>query len=135
MGSLNSLVNMYVKLLIFATLLAYTYGFCFNQPGGIGEYSKECMQSIEMEACYARCNCWTDFPDMGGEITHEVDAWCFQDACWCSYDQDGCPFGTLKTNPWCCTKNGFTCDEWTCDTDGNCEHTGKKDLFFKLLRK
>ena len=37
---------MYVKLLIFATLLAYTYGFCFNQPGGIGEYSKECMQSI-----------------------------------------------------------------------------------------
>ena len=39
---------MYVKLLIFATLLAYTYGFCFNQPGGIGEYSKECMQSIGM---------------------------------------------------------------------------------------
>ena len=37
---------------------------------------------LEMEACYARCNCWTDFPDMGGEITHEVDAWCFQDACW-----------------------------------------------------
>ena len=25
-----------------------------------------------MEACYARCNCWTDFPDMGGQITHEV---------------------------------------------------------------
>ena len=39
---------MYVKLLIFATLLAYTNGFCFNQPGGIGEYSKECMQSIGM---------------------------------------------------------------------------------------
>ena len=37
---------------------------------------------LEMEACYARCNCWTDFPDMGGEITHEIDAWCFQDACW-----------------------------------------------------
>ena len=47
------------------------------------------MQLFEalMEACYARCNCWTDFPDMGGQITHEVDAWCFQEACWCSYDQ------------------------------------------------
>ena len=21
-----------------------------------------------MEACYARCNCWTDFPDMGGQV-------------------------------------------------------------------
>ena len=40
-----------------------------------------------MEACYARCNCWSDFPDMGGHITHEMDAWCFQDACWCSYNQ------------------------------------------------
>ncbi len=30
-----------------------------------------------MEACYARCNCWSDFPDLGGEITHEVDALCF----------------------------------------------------------
>ena len=109
-----------------------------------------------MEACYARCNCWTDFPDMGGQvarfgpsgqvvsvrwsgdlsgdwgvigqvvrwlgdhsggeevrraggrlvilprkpdnlhycasqhslqITHEIDAWCFQDSCWCSHNQ------------------------------------------------
>ena len=40
-----------------------------------------------MEACYARCNCWSDFPDMGGQITHEMDAWCFQDACWCSHNQ------------------------------------------------
>ena len=22
----------------------------------------------DMEACYARCNCWTDFPDMGGQV-------------------------------------------------------------------
>ena len=76
--------------------------------------------SSDMEACYARCNCWTDFPDMGGQvtlrstldkkrfqpreqnlrstqiiwqkwivvqITHEIDAWCFQDACWCSHNQ------------------------------------------------
>lgn len=57
-----------------------------------------------MDACYARCNCWTDFPDMGGQvfvsilkpvhllclyeqITHEVDALCMMDACWCSFNQ------------------------------------------------
>ena len=61
--------------------------FCFHASGGVGEYHWPCPDSIEMEACYARCNCWTDFPDMGGQITHEVDAWCFQDSCWCSYDQ------------------------------------------------
>ena len=88
-----------------------------------------------MEACYARCNCWTDFPDMGGQITHEVnlyctcrelfdnvkvDALCLMDTCFCSYDQDGCPYGTLKTNAWCCTKTGITCDDTFCDTEGNC---------------
>ena len=88
-----------------------------------------------MDACYARCNCWTDFPDMGGQITHEMDAACFLDACWCSYNQDACPYGTLKTNPFCCSKTGFKCNEFTCDTDGNCEHTGKKDQFLSLLRK
>merc|ERR1711899_251399 len=91
--------------------------------------------SIQMKACYARCNCWTDFPDMGGQITHEMDAWCFQDACWCSYNQDACPYGTLKTNPFCCSLHGFQCNEFDCDTDGNCEHNGKKDQFLKLLRK
>ncbi len=45
-----------------------------------------------------------------------------QDACWCSYDQLMCPFGTLKTDPFCCAKHGFQCDEFTCDTDGNCTH-------------
>merc|ERR1739847_98998 len=138
MGSTNSSLTMLRLLLLSGALVAYVNGFCFHNGGGIGEYHWECSQSIEMEACYARCNCWTDFPDMGGQITHEVDAWCFQDACWCSYNQDTCPFGTLKTDPWCCTKNGFTCDEWTCDTDGNCEHTPKekpKDLFMRLLRK
>merc|ERR1712079_624580 len=120
----------------FCFFVCTTYGFCFHQYGGVGEYSRKCSSgSVDLEACYARCNCWTDFPDMGGEITHEVDAQCFLDTCWGSYDQDGCPFGTLETNPWCCTKNGFTCDEWTCDPEANCEHTGKKDLFFKLLRK
>merc|ERR1719510_625023 len=73
-----------------------------------------------MEACYARCNCWTDFPDMGGQVTHEVDALCMMDACWCSYNQDLCPYGTLKTNPYCCTKVGITCDDIVCDTEGEC---------------
>merc|ERR1711936_1193286 len=26
----------------------------------------------------------TYFPDMGGTVTHEVDALCMMDACWCS---------------------------------------------------
>ena len=84
----------------------------------------------DFEACYARCNCWSDFPDMGGVITHEVDAQCFLDACWCSYNQNTCPYGTLKTNPWCCTKTeGWRCRDWDCDTDGNCTHRPSfKDL-------
>jgi len=115
---------MHSRLLVAGLLLAVAgsgHGFCFHAYGGVGEYSAECDDSIEMEACYARCNCWTDFPDMGGQITHEVDAWCFQEACWCSYDQAGCPFGTLKTDPYCCTKDGITCDDIVCDTDGNCD--------------
>merc|ERR1711934_987061 len=94
---------------------------CLHSGGGVGEYHGTCSDSIDMEACYARCNCWTDFPDMGGQITHEIDAWCFQDACWCSHNQESCPFGTLKTDPYCCTKVGITCDDVTCDTDGNCD--------------
>merc|ERR1712218_541143 len=110
-------------LIVFVALFAYANAFCINTPGGIGEHSKECPSSVEMEACYARCNCWTDFPDMGGQITHEVDALCLMDTCFCSYDQDGCPFGTLKPNPWCCTKTepGITCDDTFCDTEGNCD--------------
>ena len=129
-----------MKVLIVATaLIASVSAFCFHQYGGIGEYHKACEASVgkilncfflalfylttlEMEACYARCNCWDDFPNMGGQITHEVDAWCFQDACWCSYNQNLCPFGTLKTDPWCCITTGFTCDQWDCDTSGNCTH-------------
>ena len=50
-----------------------------------------------------------------------MDALCLMDTCFCSYDQDGCPFGTLKTNAWCCTKTGITCDDTYCDTEGNCD--------------
>merc|ERR1739838_281177 len=81
----------------------------------------EVLRLNYMDACYARCNCWTDFPDMGGQITHEVDALCMMDACWCSFNQNTCPFGTLKTNPYCCTKQGITCRDIVCDTDGNCD--------------
>merc|ERR1719444_742465 len=85
-------------LIAFVAVFAYANAFCFHSGGGVGEYHWACSSSIEMEACYARCNCWSDFPNLGGQITHEADAWCFQDACWCSYNQDTCPFGTLKTN-------------------------------------
>merc|ERR1712029_294469 len=109
-------------LLLFSVFLPFCSSFCFHAAGGIGEYHASCSDSIDMDACYARCNCWTDFPDMGGQITHEVDAHCFLGACWCSYNQDLCPFGTLKTNPYCCTKQGITCDRVHRDTDGNCTH-------------
>merc|ERR1719320_492474 len=107
--------------IILAIWAPLAHPFCFHAPGGVGEYHGTCSDSIDMEACYARCNCWSDFPDMGGHITHEMDAWCFQDACWCSYNQDGCPYGTLKTAPYCCTKQGITCDDVHCDTEGNCD--------------
>merc|ERR1719281_1424968 len=127
--------------LILGFLAKNSEGFCAHGWGGIGEYHKECPDSADFEACYARCNCWTDFPDMGGQITHEVDALCMMDACWCSYNQDLCPYGTLKTNPYCssrgwssecsynqdlcpygtlktnpycCTKVGITCDDVVC---------------------
>merc|ERR1712228_1169602 len=110
-------------------------GVWFHQYGGIGEYSRTCESGdLELEACYARCNCWTDFPDLGGEITHEVDAQCLLDTCFCSYDQVGCPYGTLKTNPFCCSRNaGWGCDEFTCDTDGECIHTGKLDQLRQMF--
>ena len=108
-------------VLLFSSLLVGSaWTFCAHGIGGVGEFHSDCPDSVDMEACYARCNCWTDFPDMGGQITHEVDALCMMNACWCSYNQDLCPFGTLKTNPYCCTKVGITCDDVVCDTDGEC---------------
>ena len=147
-------------LLLAASLIAYANAFCVHQYGGIGEYSGECSDSVgiskslvvnysaflltflfflpkDFEACYARCNCWTDFPNMGGQITHEVDAQCFLHTCWCSYNQDLCPYGTLKTNPWCCTKtDGWRCRDWDCDTNGECTHRPSfKDLLEILAAK
>merc|ERR1712154_457864 len=124
MGVLGAvcLITMYLysALAVAVLWVSQASSFCFHAVGGVGEYHGTCSDSIDMEACYARCNCWTDFPDMGGQITHEIDAWCFQDSCWCSHNQDGCPFGTLKTDPYCCTKVGITCDDVVCDTDGEC---------------
>ena len=42
--------------------------------------------NLEYEACYARCDCWSDFPDMGGEKIGEVDALCLFDKCYCDYN-------------------------------------------------
>jgi len=120
-----------MKVLLFAALIiAYANAFCFHQYGGIGEVHRDCPDSGDYDACYARCNCWSDLPDNGGTITHEVDARCMSDGCWCSYDNYACPYGTLKTNPWCCTKTeGWRCRDWDCDTDGNCTHRPSfKDL-------
>ena len=39
------------------------------QKGGQGAKTHGSMPIADMEACYARCNRWTDFPDMGGQVT------------------------------------------------------------------
>ena len=122
LSTLNMLKVQLCLVLLCCLVVRPTYSFCAHGIGGVGEYHSNCPDSVDMEACYARCNCWTDFPDMGGQVTHEVDALCMMDACWCSYNQDLCPYGTLKTNPYCCTKVGITCDDIVCDTDGEC-HT------------
>merc|ERR1719188_2653665 len=41
------------------------------------------------EACYARCNCWTDLPSLGGHIYKEVDAICIRDKCYCVFEEKG----------------------------------------------
>ena len=122
LSTLNTMKVQVSLLLLCSLVVRTTHSFCAHGIGGVGEYHSNCPDSVDMEACYARCNCWTDFPDMGGQVTHEVDALCMMDACWCSYNQDTCPYGTLKTNPYCCTKVGITCDDVVCDTEGEC-HT------------
>ena len=81
------------KSVIFVGFLLYVSSsfvepFCFHGSGGIGEYSAKCMSSdtVEYEACYARCNCWSNFPDIDGEKIGEVDALCLFDKCYCDYD-------------------------------------------------
>jgi len=113
-------------------------GFCFHAPGGVGEYHQVCDEhdsGVEYDACYARCNCWSDFPDMGGEKIGELDALCLMDGCWCNHDLARCPYGTLKTNPYCCNTVGITCDDITCDTDGNCEPKTLEKLISMASKK
>merc|ERR1712112_506911 len=64
------------------------------------------------EACYARCNCWTDLPSLGGEIYKEVDAVCIMDKCYCVFAEKGyCNHAFLKTDPYCCTPSFWeNCD-------------------------
>merc|ERR1719159_1797861 len=99
--------------------------FCFpGEDGGIGDHSAHCMgdsSGVEYQACYARCDCWDDFPDMGGNKTGEVDALCILDECSCVYNLDMCGFGTLKTSIWCCNTVGITCRDCSCDHDGHCD--------------
>merc|ERR1712215_399491 len=76
------------------------------------------------EACYARCNCWTDLPSLGGHIYKEVDAVCIKDACYCVYLKESCNHAFLKTDPYCCTPSyeAENCDNAVCDEDGWCHH-------------
>merc|ERR1712098_658158 len=53
------------------------------------------------EACYARCNCWTDLPSLGGEIYKEVDAICIHDKCYCVFAKGYCNHAFMKTDPYC----------------------------------
>ena len=66
------MLKLQLSLLLVSCLVLRSHGFCAHGIGGVGEYHSNCPDSVDMEACYARCNCWTDFPDMGGQITHEV---------------------------------------------------------------
>merc|ERR1712203_893995 len=66
-----------------------------------------------MEACYARCNCWTNLPSQGGEIYKEVDAVCIHDKCYCVFAEGderrtSCNHAFMKTDPYCCTRNKRT---------------------------
>ena len=51
--------------------------------------------------------------------------------------QAACPFGTLKTNTFCCNTvaSGYTCKDFDCDTDGNCEPKTFKGLIETLAIK
>ena len=41
-------IDMARFLIAFVALFAYANAFCFNAPGGIGEYHKDCSSSIGM---------------------------------------------------------------------------------------
>jgi len=137
---MNRAINLIFIVGILGVVFETANGFCFHAVGGVGEYHQECDPhdtGVEYDACYARCNCWSDFPDMGGEKIGELDALCMMDACWCNHNLAACPFGTLKTNTFCCNTvaSGYTCKDFDCDTDGNCEPKTFKGLIETLAKK
>merc|ERR1711992_403919 len=100
-------------LLLLASLLAPAAPWCIP-AGGVGEYSTKCMESssVEFEACFALCQCY----DANDNPTHEHQAICVLDECFCVFDS--CPYGRLSSNPICCTKgsgNTITCSNY-CDS-------------------
>merc|ERR1712215_149472 len=107
---------------------SYAWGESGN--GGdkmVGYYEHETYDANVIEfkqACYARFNCWTDLPSLGGHIYKEVDAICVRDACYCVYLKESCKHAFLKTDPYCCTPSfeQENCDNAICDEDGFCHH-------------
>ena len=88
-------------LLLLASLLAPAAPWCIP-AGGVGEYSTKCMESSsvgrsflsfiskhlsEFEACFALCQCY----DANDNPTHEHQAICVLDECFCVFDS--CPYG------------------------------------------
>merc|ERR1712012_1397992 len=125
-----------------SSLSARISGLCFDAFGTSGNGGDVMVAQCEhytydahviefMEACYARCNCWTNLPSQGGEIYKEVDAVCIHDKCYCVFAEEDersttCNHAFMKTDPYCCTRNFHeNCDNAVCDTDGNCHHEPK----------
>merc|ERR1711963_379027 len=94
-----------------------TLSWC-TTAGGVGEHSRHCPSSVDFEACFARCQCY----DAYDNPTHEHDAICILDECFCVFD--ACPYGRLKTSPICCTKGtgGATinCHNYCDNYPGDC---------------
>merc|ERR1712130_637027 len=85
-------------------------GWCIH-AGGIGQAIQHCDPSVDLEACFARCQCYDSY----NNPTHQAPALCVLDACYCDYGD--CYFGKLITEPLCCTDLGGTtigCDNY-CD--------------------
>merc|ERR1712020_673805 len=116
MGSCISILTKIRRMkLLLVALFVFTQvfegeSFCIH-AGGIGEYSRQCPDSADFDACFARCQCY----DGDGNPTHQMDALCPIDTCFCVFNS--CPYGRLITEPLCCTKGGgatITCQNY-CD--------------------
>merc|ERR1712110_449579 len=105
-------VPLFPLILVIAALAGPVTSWC-TTAGGVGEYSTKCPSSVDFEACFAMCQCY----DANDNPTHEHQAICVLDECFCVFD--ACPYGRLSSSPICCTKDhggaSITCDNY-CDS-------------------